>query len=143
MGLWRYSQYLILAAVTAALIFILSRVGFFEIWDHIKSAQGIFLLLAFASMFLYHFFLALNYKIFFRMPLHHALLVVLSGEFFNVISPGAHVGGEPLKGYLLSKLTGKDFTEQFSAVLSLKLLDGIWYLFFGALSLVFGMLFVR
>jgi uncharacterized protein (TIRG00374 family) len=139
----RYGQYLILLIFTVILATIIYLVGFEEIVQHIRLAYIPYILLAVVSMFLYHIFLAINYVLFFRISFIKALLIILSGEFFNVISPGINIGGEPLKGYLLAKIQKKEFSTQFSAALSVKLIDAAWYVFFGALSIIFGVLFVH
>lgn len=143
MGIWRYKQYILLAVFTLVLFFILSSVGIFGITEHVRSARLIFIMLALLSMFLYYVSLSLNYIVFFKLRFFPALFTILSGEFFNIISPGIHVAGEPLKAYILSKLQQRPFADQFSAVLSIKIIDLIWYLIFGAVSLFFAVLFVE
>jgi len=143
MQLRNAGRYLILALFTLLLAFILSLLDIQQLLEHLRSARLGFVLLAGASMLFFYLPWSLNYMLFFRIPFFSALLVILSGEFFNAISPGINVGGEPVKGHLLSRLQQRPFSEQFSAVISLRLLDALWYVLFSALSLIIGVFFLR
>jgi glycosyltransferase 2 family protein len=123
--------------------YILSRIDLAELVRHIRAAELSFIVLAVVSMALFYVVLAINYRLYFGVSFFVALLTVFSGEFFNVLSPGANVGGEPVKGHLLAKLQNKTFSQQFSGVMSVRLLDGVWWVFFGMLSLLFGVIFLQ
>jgi uncharacterized protein (TIRG00374 family) len=66
-------------------------------------------------------------------------LSLLSGNFVNNITPAGKGGGEPLRAYLLSKLTGIDAGKIFATVISDRIFDTLPYVllgYFGVFSLI-------
>lgn len=67
--------------------------------------------------------------------------ILLSGIFVNTAVPSAKVGGEPLRGYMFSKLGGVPMDKSFASVAADRAVDGIPFIaiiFFSVLSVVIG-----
>lgn len=63
-------------------------------------------------------------------------LSLLSGAFVNNITPAGKGGGEPLRAYLLSKLTGLDGGKVFATVISDRIFDTLPYVLLGYFGII-------
>ncbi len=61
--------------------------------------------------------------------------ILLSGIFINTAVPSAKVGGEPLRGYMFSKIGDVPIEKSFSSIAADRALDGIPFIFIVIVSL--------
>jgi len=133
--------------VIAVLIYILTNINFYEVYLLIKIANPIYLLLAILTMFLSFIIWNLRTWYIFR-PLIKGnfwffLNVLFAGTFFNTITPGAGIGGEPFRAHYLAKKYKKPRTRVFSYVVGDTFFRLIVNAFFIIASVFFVLLFVR
>ncbi len=117
---WRYIGIIIIIGLAIWLIY---HLNFVEIYNLIKKADPLFLILAIIAMG--SSFIVWNirwipiFKGHIRRPKFWFFLkVVLAGEFFNTITPGMGVGGEPFKAHLIAKKYKKPQSKIFGLVMA-------------------------
>ncbi len=95
--------------IFGVLIYFLNKIGLKEIFDLIKKANLFFLSLSFLFMFCmfflwnYSWVLALETKLKRKISSFSTLPLYFIGTFFNDLTPGAKVGGEPFRAYYASR----------------------------------------
>ena len=119
----------LLVFIVVALFFILREIGIREIFSLIFKANPYILALAFFSLFLMYFMWSLilshssgkligkDISVFKILPIYFA------GSFFNALTPGAKMGGEPVRAYYLSKKYGGNKSTHLAGILFQKFLN--------------------
>jgi len=136
-----------LIAMLAVLFFILRKIGFSSIYSNLLSADKTYLLLSFLSALA--LFLAWNLKWkklvdevkpvkFWKL-----LPVLMAGSFVNTTTPGARVGGEPVRAYYLSKEHKIGKSRFFATTVVDKVSNSIVFAALSAASILFVVLFVK
>ncbi|MDD4280999.1 MAG: flippase-like domain-containing protein [Candidatus Methanofastidiosa archaeon] len=136
-----------LAAFCFGLLIILllvRDVGFDQAYAALKRANGYYVLVAIAMSLISIYIGGIRWKHIITDPdvevsYRQLFLSLLSGNFVNNITPAGKGGGEPLRAYLLSKLTGIDAGKVFATVISDRIFDTFPYVllgYFGVFSLV-------
>lgn len=129
------------------IIYILSKIDFLEIYQILGSIKLKFFLLAFASYSLGIVIFSLRSMISLREIIHEHdfwffFKTTLAGSFVNIITPGANVGGEPIRAYFLGEKYGKPKTKVFGAILADRFFHGLVSLFFIIASLLFVLTYI-
>jgi len=135
------------AIILAILIYILTKINFPEVYQILKTISPKFFLLAFVSYSLGLLIFSLRSMISLREIIQEHdfwffLKTTLAGAFVNVITPGAQVGGEPIRAYFLGEKYNKPKTKVFGAVLADRFFHGLVSLFFVIASLLFVLTYI-
>jgi len=77
-----------------------------------------------------------------RKGVFRLLPIYMAGVFGNVVTPGARVGGEPIRAYYMSRAFGGQKTAYLGTILADKVGNGAVFLLFLLVSLNFVVLFV-
>jgi hypothetical protein len=129
------------AIIILILFYILRKINFLEFYHILRTINPEFFILAFAAHTLCLIIFSLRGMIYVRdifdPEFWFFLKTMLAGSFINVITPGAQVGGEPIKAYFLGKRYGKPKAKVFGALLSDRLTHGAISLFFIIASILF------
>jgi len=96
---------------------ILKEVNFREVYTLITQVNLLYFALAvlvcFLSFLMWNIRWKYIFKGFFKGRFGFMFSVLFSGAFFNTVTPGAGIGGEPFKAYFLSKKYNKPKFKQF------------------------------
>lgn len=113
----------ILGVITLGLVvYLLRDIDFIEVWSLFIQADNFYFLLAFLSHGLA--ILAFNLrsvnslKTVAKTGFWFNLKCTLGGNFVNIITPGAQIGGEPVRAYYLGKRYKKSKTRIFGAIVA-------------------------
>jgi uncharacterized protein (TIRG00374 family) len=68
--------------------------------------------------------------------------IYLAGTFTNVITPGARVGGEPVRAYYMSRIFGGEKTKHFGIIVADKVGNALVFLLFLLASVVYALVSV-
>ena len=132
--------------ILVALLFILKQIGFQKIYNNLKIAKIHYLILAFSSTLI--LFLSWNLKWFLlvkemsKAKFHHCLVILMAGSFINSTTPGARVGGEPLRAYYLSKTYNVEKSKFFATTVIDKVANTLAFTILSIFSILFVILFV-
>jgi len=137
---------LIFAVFLFLVFFVLKDIKFKEMYFYLTFLNPLIFLLAIFVCFLSFLVWALRWKILFKSitrPRYFFLLKVLfAGAFFNTVTPGAGIGGEPFRAYFLSKRYKISKNKMLSVVLADKFFHLLTLSFFSALSILFFLFYV-
>jgi len=140
-------MYILLAAVLAGTIYVLNEIGFSKIFELLRTIPGELLALSFllnASIF---FLDCWSWKVtaskLVKIRFRKLFPIFLAAGPVNNFTPGARVGGEPLKAHYLSKLTGKPKSQCLATTIWAMLVYGIVFLSFSIAGIAYLLLFVR
>src|SRR3989344_9274254 len=101
--------------------FLLKNINLYEIYTYLKVLNPIYFFLAFFAYVLYFLAWSFRGKFFFdkifKVKYFFLLKVFLAGAFFNTITPGAGVGGQPFMAYFLGKKYKKSKNKSLSVIL--------------------------
>lgn len=135
-------KYLSILIVLALLYYILHKIGFRALYQNLKQANILFLIIAFllvTSYFLiwnlrwYHLVSKIKKVKFFSI-----FPILLSGILINTITPGASVGGEPIRAYFL----GKKYKISKSKVFATTILDKMYNMAVISVLIIFSILYI-
>ena len=144
----RTSLRVILGTITIFIIaYILRKIDFLEVYQILRSIKIQFFLLAFASYSLGIIIFNLRTMISLREIIHEHdfwffLKITMAGHFVNVITPGAQVGGEPIRAYFFGEKYNKPKTKVLGAVIADRIFHAIVSLFFIIASLLFILTYI-
>jgi len=135
------SSVLVFLGMVAILTFILKDINFGEVWILLGSVDLRYFILAiilFGSSFLF-WNLRWQYSLrdLQKVSYLELLRYLFVGIFFNTITPGAGVGGEPVRAYLLSKKYNKPSSKFFGIILGDKSFHLLAYVSFFMFSLIY------
>jgi len=129
-------------AIAVGIYFILRKVNLGDIFSVVSSANPLFLILAFLVFFLSYVFWNLRImtalKDYVKGNFWFFLLVLLSGSFLNTITPGARIGGEPLRAHFIGRKYKKPRTKILACLVS----DKIFHIFVFGIFLVFSLFYM-
>jgi uncharacterized protein (TIRG00374 family) len=134
---------LIWVLVIAALLYlVLKDINFYEVYLLLGYANPYYISLAVLCTFMTFIVWGIRWtylfaKIF-RRDFWFLLNVLLAGAFFNTITPGAGIGGEPFRAHFLAKRYKKSETEMLGYVMA----DKFYQLIVLAALAVFSVIFV-
>lgn len=132
-----------LAIGIVTVILITYNVGFSEIFSLIAKASLLFIICYLITSLLIASMLTLKWKVILNahgvdVPYHRLFMYRLAGYSVSYLTPSAHVGGEPIRAYLLQ--TEKvPINTAFSSVIidkAIELFTDIMFFFFGVLIIL-------
>ncbi len=130
------------------IILLINKIGFYEAYDALKAADTFYVFVAISTSLFSIYLAGFRWKYIINgddtqvsnRPLFYALL---SGNFINNITPAGKGGGEPLRAYILSKLSGVDGGKIFATVISDRIFDTMPYILLGYFGILNITLFRR
>ncbi len=134
-------------AVLSLLVYTLKDVNFYEVYLLLKKVNLFYFSLAVASCLFGFLLWNLRWKNT-LMGLIDAdywflLHVLFAGVFFNNITPGTGLGGEPVRAHFLSKKYKKPKTKIFGSILAEKVFNESVFFIFVVISILFLLIFVH
>ena|GEM_PF-1851510 len=130
------------AIIILCAIFVIKDIDLSKVYYLLKDSQIHFFVIAFLCFTLsfviwnLRFSYSLNKLI--RTSFFFSFLVLLAGCFFNTITPGAAVGGEPVRAYFISK----KYNKPISIILGVVLGDKVYHLGVFAVFVLLAALFL-
>lgn len=125
-----YGRNLLILIVGGAILIwlFISHAGVSQTVEAMKRSRKPLLLLAVSLQFLNVLIIAVRWrylleKVGSRIPLNALFTVVLAGNFMNNITPGARVGGEAYRAYLINRRFGVHAGEGIATILVERLFD--------------------
>lgn len=113
----------------------------------IGTANPYYIALAFLAMFLMMVVWNLKWAYllqqYVRVRSWHTLPILFAGVFVNHITPGAGIGGEPVRAYFVSKEYPVKMIKAFAAVMMDKLFNTMVIILLFIFSLIYGILVLR
>src|SRR3972149_7353891 len=127
-------------------LYLLGKINFTEVWNLIVQANNYYFFLAFlaylTSFLVFDLRTTYSMKNIVKPSLFFNLKTTLAGFFINVITPGAQLGGDPVRAYFLGKKYGKPKTKIFGALLADRFFHVVASIFFILASLLFIITYV-
>jgi len=143
----RALKLLLFLAIVAVLYFILRKIGFSSIYSNLLIADKKYIALAFLSGFAAFFLWNLKWWLLVRevaqASFWRVFLILMAGSFVNTTTPGARVGGEPLRAYYLSRHYGLEKSKFFATTISDKAVNTLVFGILSMFSMLFVILFVK
>jgi len=128
--------------ILGLLIWLLKDINFYEVYLLITSANLFWFLLAFVSsgmtFIVWNFRCIYVFKKYIKVDFWFYLQVLFAGAFFNTVTPGAGVGGEPFRAYYLAK----KYKRSNSKILGYVLGDSFFRLAALVFFIIFSVLFI-
>jgi len=128
------------------LIYFLRKIDFLKVWDLIIRANHLYFFLAFVAYGMS--FLVFNIRSMYLLKkvvkpnFWFSLETTFAGFFINSITPGAQLGGDPLRAYFLGQKYKKRKTKIFGALLADRFFHVIASIFFIIAALLFILTYV-
>ncbi len=145
--MWTALKVFAFLAAAAVLYLVVSHIGWRPIIEAVGSARRSSIWLAVALNFLVVVLLSLRVLVIMkpgeRGHIFAMLPIYMAGMFGNVITPGARVGGEPIRAYYMAKAFGGTKTGHLGVLIADKLSDIVTFMVLVILSVAFMALFVR
>jgi uncharacterized protein (TIRG00374 family) len=131
----------LLPAVLLVLYLILRRIGFRNILAAMEGADAPSLAAAWALSFMVFVLWCFRWQQLMTRAERKSMLrifpIYMAGVFGNVVTPGARIGGEPIRAYYMSKAFGGQKTAYLGTILADKLGTFAVFLAFMAISVGF------
>lgn len=128
------------------MIYLLVNIDFYEIYIIFKQANPLFFIPAFLaysfSFLLFNLRTTYSLKWIVKPDYWFFLKVTLAGFFINTITPGAQIGGEPVRAYFLGKKYKKSKAKFLGGILGDRLLHASASIFFIIASISFVITFI-
>ena len=128
--------------IIALLIYLLRKIDLYEIYLVFRQTNPLFFIPAFFAYSLSFLVFSLRTMYFLKWVVKpdwwFFLKVTFAGSFINTITPGAQIGGEPVKAYYLGKKHNKPVSKVFGAVSA----DRFFHGFISFLFIVFSMIYL-
>ncbi len=142
----RYLRFISAIVFILLLIYLLIHIDFYDIYTIFKQTNPLFFIPAFLA---YSFsFLLFNLRTTYSIGwivkpgYWFSLKVTLAGFFINTITPGAQIGGEPVRAYFLGKKYKKSKAKLLGGILGDRLFHLAASLFFIISSILFILTFI-
>jgi uncharacterized protein (TIRG00374 family) len=143
----RWWNFISILAIMALLYFVLRRISVYEIYILLKIAKKEYFLLAVLSIFLTFIVWTIRWTHFFgeafRKDFLFLLKVLFAGAFFNTITPGAGIGGEPFRAHFLAKRYKKSRAMMLAYVLGDKFFQLMTLAIFAIFSIFFVFIYIK
>lgn len=140
-------KYISAIVVFILLYFVVKKIGLLEIYNNLKQANLIFLIIAFLSATTY--FLIWNYRWYHivkeikKVKYLTLFPMFLTGVLLNTITPSARIGGEPLKAFYLSKKYKISKTKAFATTILDKIYNMVIFMALVIFSIIFVILYIN
>ena len=135
------------AAVAFLLYLVLKDIDFMEVYLILSYAKPIYIILAVSAIAMT--FISWNFRWtnffgrLFKRDFWFLLNVLLAGAFFNTITPGAGIAGEPFRAHFLAKRYKQPQVKMLSYVLGDKFYQLMTLAFFTIFSIFFVLIYVK
>lgn len=143
----RWWNFISLLAIIVLLYFILRKISFHDVYILLKIAKKEYFLLAILSIFLTFIIWTIRWTHFFgktfRKDFWFLLKVLFAGAFFNAITPGAGIGGEPFRAHFLAKRYKKSRAMMLAYVLGDKFFQLMTLAIFAIFSIFFVFVYIN
>lgn len=143
---WRAAKLLLFVAVIYLLYLIIRRIGVYRVLAVLEETPGraVYAVVAlfFAAFLLWTFRWQLLMKREERKSILVLFPVYMAGVFGNVMTPGARVGGEPLRAYYMFRIYGGHQTAYLGTILAAKAGNAMVFTVLLLFSVTFIALFV-
>ncbi|MBI2044952.1 flippase-like domain-containing protein [Candidatus Pacearchaeota archaeon] len=144
----RWAWNLFWIAVIAVLLYLLLKdIDFYEVYLILTYANFNYILLAFIftgmTFVVWNIRWSFLFSKVFEGDFWFLLNVLLAGAFFNTITPGAGIGGEPFRAHFLAKRYKKSQTTMLAYVISDKFYQLITLAVFSVFSILFILVYVN
>ncbi len=140
------AKILAVLVVLAVLYLVLRGIGFREIVEAIKGADAASVWVSVAAFFVVCMLFAFRMRLMMdpeeRVSLLALFPVYMAGVFGNCVTPGARVGGEPIRVYYMVKMLGGSHSGHLGVLLAAKLGNLSVYFLFLMMSVAFVALYV-
>jgi uncharacterized protein (TIRG00374 family) len=137
----RYAKFIFALVILALLIYFLINIDFLEIYNVLQEMGTLYFSIAFISYSLTFLIFSIKsqyaLKLVIKPSFWFFLKATLAGVFINTITPGAQVGGEPLRAYILKRKYKKPFAKIFGAIFADKIISTLVALFFIIFSILY------
>jgi uncharacterized protein (TIRG00374 family) len=138
---WNVVKIALVPVVLVLLYVILRRIGFRSILEAMKGADPPSLVAACALSFTVFVVWCFRWQQIMPRAERHSMLrifpIYMAGVIGNVITPGARVGGEPIRAYYMSRAFGGEKTAHLGTILADKVGTFAVFLVFMAVSVGF------
>jgi hypothetical protein len=145
-GLWTAVKALAVPLVLVLLYLVLRRIGFGGIVQAMAQVSRLTVGAALALYLAVFVLWVLRWQQLMKRGTRRSVAalfpIYMAGVFGNVITPGARVGGEPIRAYYMSRIFGGEKSAHLGTVLADKLANGVVFLVLLLASVVFAVLFV-
>lgn len=132
--------------ILVLLVYLLRDINFGEVYTLFVQADNIFLLLAFlsftASILVFNLKGIYSISTVVKTGYWFNLKTTLAGFFVNTITPGAQLGGDPVRAYFLGKRYRRSKTKIFGAILADRVVHALVSLFFIFASVFYVLKFI-
>jgi len=140
-GIWTALKVLAVLLVPVLLWLVLSHIGFGRVIEAMRRASARAILIA-ALLYLAVFVLwTLRWQLLMkrkeRKSIAALLPIYMAGIFGNMVTPGARVGGEPVRAFYMSRAFGGEKSAHLGVVLVDKLGNGAVFMLFLVASVIF------
>ncbi len=143
----RVISLIVILAFIGILYLILKGIDFYELYLIFSNGDLLWLSLAVLSTFMTFIVWNLRwnflYTKLFKGNFWFLLNVLLAGAFFNSITPGAGIGGEPFRAHFLAKKFKKSKTSMLAYVIADKFYQLMILAFFAIFSIFFILIYVE
>jgi glycosyltransferase 2 family protein len=136
----RVFQFIFIGIIVSLALWVVKDIEFIEVYYIIKASNVYYFILAFFLYFLA--FLLVNLRIiisqrgFANWKYGYNLLILFSGSFFNLITPGGGAGGEPVRAYFLTKRYKTKLTDTIGIIAGDKVFHHIAQIILIAISVI-------
>jgi len=133
--------------IITLIFFIIKDIDFQELGFYLGFMNPFFFFLAFLSYFAVFLVWTFRWKYFFKqffsVDYSFLIKVLFAGAFFNTITPGAGIGGEPFKAYFISKKYKKPKNKILGVVLADKFFHLLTVSFLVILCIIFLLIYIN
>ena len=143
-ALWALAKVAFVVCVVGLLVLVLHGIGFSEIIEAMQDADAeavrAAVLLQFGTLLLWTF----RWQLLMPREERKSILILfpiyMAGVFGNLITPGARVGGEPIRAYYMSTRYGGEKTHYLGTILTDKVGNSVVSLVFSLAAIVLALL---
>jgi len=133
--------------ILAILCYIVYKINFFEVYQLIVSANLLFFIFAILAyvlgLIIWNLRLCYLMKPILKKDFWFSMHTLLAGAFFNTVTPGAGIGGEPFRAHFISKKYKKPRSISLGYVLGDRFFQLGVQIFFVIFSVLFVFFYVR
>jgi len=139
----KWLKWVIVVLILGLIVWLLKDINFYEVYLLLKYANPLWIGLAVLSTFLSFIVWGIRWKFIFKKDFWFLLNVLFAGAFFNTVTPGAGVGGEPFKAHFLTKRYNQPRTKMLGYVLGDKFTQIGILVILGVFSVLFVLFYVK
>jgi len=142
----RWFRLMVTFVILALLVWLLKDINFFDVYLLVADANLMWVVLAFlataATFVVWNFRWMYILKNFIKPDFWFFMRVLLAGSFFNTVTPGAGIGGEPFRAHYLALRYKKPRTKIFGYVLGDTFFRTAVLFVFSVFSVLFILIYV-